>query len=395
MAYETIKSLYVTRESLGLTKSQPTNPPGVNPGQAGFGMVVDNATDIGTAIGNQATVYRMDLVQGSGSDSSFRNGQFWNLYAYTGTGDPETDTDASHWTSVYSTSTGNSLTPKDDLVAGMGKGDDYIVLAVGGGPTHIILDLNGTFTSTPTTYKYDGSLNNGEPTFGKANDPKDTGEVEKKYAAYRAANKHNCFVRGTMIATPRGEVRIEDLTADDLVITVDHGPQPIRWIGSSKVSASRLQAAENLRPIRIRAGALGANHPATDLTVSPQHRILVKSRIAEKMFGEIEVLVAAKQLLQVEGVDIVNDMAEVEYFHMLFDRHEIVIANGAEAESLYTGPEALKSVTEEAREEIFALFPELMDRDYTPTAARVLVSGRQARKLAVRHIANKKPLVAA
>ncbi|MDO5620623.1 MAG: Hint domain-containing protein [Paracoccus sp. (in: a-proteobacteria)] len=202
-----------------------------------------------------------------------------------------------------------------------------------------------------------------------------------------------CFARGTLIETDRGAVAIEDLAEGDLVQTRDNGMQPIRWIGSRHLPEIALNLNEKLRPIRIKAGALGAGLPATDLLVSPQHRILVRSRIAQRMFGTDEVLIAAKQLCQIEGIDIATDLAEVEYFHMLFDRHEVVTSNGAETESLFTGPEALKAVGPAAREEIFAIFPELKDRDYTPVPARLLPSGRMGRKLAVRHAQNGKPLV--
>ena len=115
--------------------------------------------------------------------------------------------------------------------------------------------------------------------------------------------------------------------------------------------------------------------------VSPQHRMLIRSKIAQKMFGSIEVLVAAKQLLQVDGIDIVDDMDSVEYFHFMCDRHEIVIANGAETESMFTGPQALKSVGQAARAEIFGLFPALADEAYEPKSARTLPSGRMGRKI--------------
>lgn len=203
-----------------------------------------------------------------------------------------------------------------------------------------------------------------------------------------------CFARGTLIRTDGGDVAIEDLSAGDLVLTADHGLQPIRWIGTSPISAETLSEKSNLRPIRICAGALGQNSPASDLIVSPQHRVLVRSKIAQKMFGTDEVLVAAKQLLQIDGIDIATDMAEVEYFHMLFDQHEVVLSNGAETESLFTGPEALKSVGREARAEIFAIFPQLCHDDYEPSPARPLASGRMGRKLAVRHMRNNKVLVA-
>ncbi|HEY0275191.1 MAG TPA: Hint domain-containing protein, partial [Paenirhodobacter sp.] len=180
----------------------------------------------------------------------------------------------------------------------------------------------------------------------------------------------------------------------DLVTTADHGPQPVRWIGCSQMTAKVLAKNEKLRPIRIRAGALGRGLPEHDLIVSPEHRILVRSKIAERLFGAQEVLIAARQLLQIDGVDVAEDLISVAYYHVLFDRHEVVISNGAETESLFTGPQALKSVGRAAVEEIFAIFPDLRSRDYTPTAARILVSGRQGRKMIMRHIQHKRGLVA-
>ena len=108
------------------------------------------------------------------------------------------------------------------------------------------------------------------------------------------------------------------------------------------------------------------------------------------MFGCAEVLVAAKQLLAIDGFDQV-DTSEVEYFHILFDQHEIVQSNGAETESLYTGAQALEAVGTAARDEILTLFPEL--RDTPAEAARPLIPGARARQLAERHVRNRKDLV--
>ena len=193
-----------------------------------------------------------------------------------------------------------------------------------------------------------------------------------------------CFASGTLILTEGGELAIETLAVGDKVVTRDNGAKLIRWMGSRKVAAAGLARNPKLRPIRIRAGALGANTPSSDLIVSPQHRILVRSKIARKMFGADEVLVAAKQLVVLDGIDVAEDMESVEYFHILFDRHEVVISNGAETESLYTGPQALRSVGPAARQEILDLFPQLLDEAFVVEAARPLSSGRMGRKLAMR-----------
>lgn len=174
--------------------------------------------------------------------------------------------------------------------------------------------------------------------------------------------------------------------------TRDHGLRPIRWIGRRHLDSIDLVTAPHLRPIRISAGALAPNVPARDLLVSPQHRILVRSHIAQRMFGSHEVLIAAKQLLAINGIEQVA-ADTVTYFHILFDAHEIVLSNGAETESLYTGAQALKAVGPAARAEILALFPEL--RDTPAEAARCLVPGGRAQQLARRHARNGKDLIQA
>lgn len=201
-----------------------------------------------------------------------------------------------------------------------------------------------------------------------------------------------CFGRGTMIVTVNGPVAVEDLRAGDQVVTADDGLQPIRWIGRRTINTRELHAYPNLYPIRIRADALAPGVPTEDLVVSPQHRILIRSTVAQRMFGSAEVLVAAKQLLELDGVELADDLDEIEYFHILFDRHEIVLANGTETESLFTGAQALRSVGESALSEIFAILPELGSEEHIPTSVRNIAVGKQARKMVSRHILNGKSL---
>ena len=216
------------------------------------------------------------------------------------------------------------------------------------------------------------------------------GTVDPTQPPYEA-----CFCAGTMIRGTDGAVAVETLAAGDLVWTADHGMQPIRWIGSRKLTVLDLLVHPHLRPIRISAGALGDNTPSSDMMVSPQHRILVRSRIAQRMFGQAEVLVAAKQLLHIDGIDVVQDLMGVEYFHVLFDRHEVLESNGALSESLFPGHVALDGIGSAARDEVLALFPELAEGGATPQPGRLLLSGRQGRKMAVRHAQNARPLIEA
>lgn len=203
-----------------------------------------------------------------------------------------------------------------------------------------------------------------------------------------------CFSSSTRIETLRGSVRVEDLHIGDQVLTYDHGHQPVRWIGSCRLSRSQLESKPKLKPILIRADALGAGVPRQDLIVSPQHRVLVSSAIAKRMFDQKEILIPANKLLPLHGVQVMDDIPDgVEYWHILFDDHQIIWSNGAPTESLFTGPEALRAVSPESREEIETLFPEICRPDFTPRPARYIPQkGRLMKKLIERHQANDKPL---
>lgn len=206
-----------------------------------------------------------------------------------------------------------------------------------------------------------------------------------------------CFTAGTLIATPEGPCPIEDLVPGDLVLTRDHGAQPLRWHAATHVEAARLARHPALCPVAIRAGALGPGVPARDLVVSQQHRILVCSRIAQRMFGADEILVAAKHLVGLPGVTLGTADQAISYHHLVFDSHEVIEAEGAASESLYLGRQALRAMSPEARAELAALFPDLLQRlaagDALP-AARPLVNGKRGRRMQLRHRKNHQPLQA-
>jgi hypothetical protein len=205
-----------------------------------------------------------------------------------------------------------------------------------------------------------------------------------------------CFNYGTLITTIDGETCVENLEVDDKVRTLDDGYQPLRWIGSVQLDNDYLDLNPGLKPICIRAGALGDGFPTQDLTVSPQHRVLVRSKIAERMFGITEVLVPAKKLLTLDGVEIQHENpGGVRYFHLMFDKHQIVYSNSSPTETLFTGPMALKALSSESRAEIQTLFPEICNPEYHQNPARpIMENGNLAKKLVQRHQKNAKPMFA-
>lgn len=175
-----------------------------------------------------------------------------------------------------------------------------------------------------------------------------------------------CFVSGTRILTPDGEVPVETLSPGDLVITRDDGPQPLSWVGGRTV-----RAAGDFAPILIREGTFGAHR---NLLVSPQHRVLIRDVLAELLFGEAEVLVAAKDLVNDHSI-LQKSGGFVTYVHLMFSRHQVVFSEGLETESFLPGPQTQSLFDQAVVDEICALFPELdpeTGEGYSPAARRIL-----------------------
>lgn len=167
-----------------------------------------------------------------------------------------------------------------------------------------------------------------------------------------------CFTPGTLIATAHGPVPVETLQEGDSVLTRDDGEQQIRWIGRRDLSQADLLAAPHLRPVLIRKGSLGHGAPERDMMVSPSHRMLVTDVRNALYFDTHEVLVAANQLLQKQGIHRVAVIG-VSYIHFMCDQHQIVLSEGAWTESFQPGAFTLNGMDMAQRSEIFDLFPAL------------------------------------
>ncbi|MCG7623325.1 Hint domain-containing protein [Epibacterium sp. Ofav1-8] len=183
-----------------------------------------------------------------------------------------------------------------------------------------------------------------------------------------------CFTPGTLIATPNGERPVENLRAGDRVITRDNGIQAIRWVGRNAMGKEDLAHASYLQPILIRQGALGNGLPERDMMVSPNHRVLVANDKTALYFEDREVLVAAKHLTGLIGIDAIETTA-VTYIHFMFAEHEVVLSDGAWTESFQPGDQSLRGLDNAQRTEILELFPELRNaepEEVFPSARRVL-----------------------
>ena len=184
--------------------------------------------------------------------------------------------------------------------------------------------------------------------------------------AFVTVNTVPCFVAGTLIMTDQGERPVELLEPGDLIMTKDHGLQPLRWIGQRSVAAEAEHA-----PIRIAAHTFGTHRT---LLVSPQHRVLIGDSLAELLFGEAEVLVAAKHLLNDRTVTRQTG-GMVTYVHLLFDEHQVVFSEGLPTESFLPGPQVCNDFEQATLDEICALFPEIdpsTGEGYSQSARRTL-----------------------
>jgi hypothetical protein len=168
-----------------------------------------------------------------------------------------------------------------------------------------------------------------------------------------------CFTPGTRIRTDRGDVAVEEIAEGDRIQTKDNGLQDVLWKGEKRVTGARLYAMPELRPIRLRAGALGVDRPEDDLIVSPSHRMLVTGATARALFNSDEVLVSARDLIDDRTILRDLTLSEVTYVHLMLPRHEVVFANGLATESFHPGGEALASVEPWQRERLVEMMPEL------------------------------------
>ena len=202
-----------------------------------------------------------------------------------------------------------------------------------------------------------------------------------------------CFTAGTLIETSVGFRAVEDLAPGDAVTLFDdaRGAAKLLRVYERKLTRKDLATAPCLRPIRIVAGALGNGLPKRDLLVSRQHRMLVSSEIAKRVTGTKDVLIPANKLTLLPGIFEDSNVESVTYYHLLFDRHEVILAEGAPTESLYTGPQSLNALPLATRREIKALFPEIAAG--TPDSACPIPSAKLQKAVIARLVQNDQPVL--
>ncbi|MDD9923341.1 MAG: Hint domain-containing protein [Boseongicola sp.] len=195
-----------------------------------------------------------------------------------------------------------------------------------------------------------------------------------------------CFVAGTLIVTPAGEVAVEDLCVGDQVLTTSGDVVEIIW--RSHTDLDWPGHDERSRPIVIPADTFGPRSPSRDLWVSPQHRVCLTSTISELFTGHSEVLAPAVGLLAHPLVYQECEVRSVQYHHILLERHEVLVSENLGSESFFPGVTALSLLSQEQRSGVLDAVAKSaagLTRDYGPTALPVL--SRRETETMVLHMA--------
>ncbi len=170
-----------------------------------------------------------------------------------------------------------------------------------------------------------------------------------------------CFSAETLITTDMGEIPAHMLRPGDMVLTRDHDYQPIRWVGLRDMGGRFLLDNPHLRPVLVRRAAFGNDLPVHDVMLSPNARL----PLDEPVLGTrtlvrpgVEQMVAVKHLINHRGIQQI-DMVGLRYVHVMFERHQVIAANGFWVEAFRAGDYSLGARGNAQRNEIFEIFPEL------------------------------------
>ncbi|KIN74339.1 Hint domain-containing protein [Sulfitobacter guttiformis] len=177
-----------------------------------------------------------------------------------------------------------------------------------------------------------------------------------------------CFTSGAQIEVQGGKRAVEEIAVGDMVKTLDHGMQPVRMVLRQTV-----RAHGKFAPVLFEVGSIGNDRA---FMVSPEHRMLISDWRAELVMGCDDVLVSAKHLVNNRDVRVIEGGA-VEYFHLLFDSHQIVFADGCPSESCLPCS-GLASQSDGQQAELLELFPNLADMKQQTLAARTVVRRSEA-----------------
>lgn len=166
---------------------------------------------------------------------------------------------------------------------------------------------------------------------------------------------------GAQLRTPCGARRIENMRKGDLVVTRDNGLQPVRMVWSRTVTATEISADPSLAPVVLKPRAIGPMMPQQDLRVGAAHRVLIPGWRLLDVPETKSCFIAARDLAGIsDGAFVERSEADVTFYNVVFDNHQVFCANGLPVESFLPTPTAMCAMENSVTEDITRLFPELL-----------------------------------
>jgi len=144
----------------------------------------------------------------------------------------------------------------------------------------------------------------------------------------------NCLLKGTLVETPTGPVAVETLSVGDLVTTVRGEARPVKWVGRQSHRKGGTQWNESVMPIRVRRHAIDGKTPQRDLYLSPNHALLIDG-----------VLIRVKDLVNGQSIARVSMDKPIDYYNIVLDSHDAVLAEGAAVETYLMRGASYRSFT--------------------------------------------------
>ena len=188
-------------------------------------------------------------------------------------------------------------------------------------------------------------------------------------------NACGAVARGAVVSTDKGQMAIEDLEPGMRVLTVEHGPLPIQWIGSYDLTPRDAQRSDRNTLIRVTSDMFGLGKPAEDLLMGPRAHVLIQHESCRRLFGRPTAYAPVRAFEDGMSVFSVKPMSAVTVYNLAFDRQASIVANGVEIETFHPGPHAEAFLDEEMLYALLRLFPNARSlQDFGPQLTQRLTS---------------------
>ncbi len=170
------------------------------------------------------------------------------------------------------------------------------------------------------------------------------------------------FARGTLFTTQHGPMAVEDLYPGDMIKTVDAGFQPLAWRGSTIVSSAAKGQTPGMGTLtRIAADSLGIARPMPDLVLGPRARMSHRAKGVRTLTGSDAALIQVRDFIDDVNIVELQPQTTVQSFHLGFEHHHLLLANGVEVESMHPGPGHLLGLRGEIYDLFMSCFPHKRD----------------------------------